>query len=91
MKKKNKKNTKYYTNGRNIFGDKAKTHLIVLNKENAFEQMLDALCNLEDNEEFTFDSSCFKDSPEEFEEIMDKVDAFLRFKASLEHNEYYAM
>ena len=69
MKKTKKRNGKRhnaipYTPGRNMFGGKAETHLIVLKRETALNQMLDAICQFDGSEkEFTFDMSCFNDHP----------------------------
>ncbi len=90
MKKPGKKNPRSrkdipYTPGRNIFGEKAETHLIVLKRETALQQMIDAICQLDDGgkKEFAFDISCFADYPEEFAELDAKVDAFLQIRAQL--------
>ena len=95
MKKRNKRNNRknaYYTEGRNMFGNKAETHLIVLKKETALSQMLDAVCQLDGSEkEFTFDASCFKDNLEEYEQIWSKVMAFMDFKARLNNKEFFQM
>ena len=40
------RNNSAYTPGRNVFGEKAETHLIVLKRETAFQQMMDAICQL---------------------------------------------
>ena len=82
-KKHSKKNRKAtpYTPGYNVFGDKAKTQLIVLERETAFEQMMDAICQLNGEMEFTFDSSCFIGHEEEMEEVMAKVSFFLSMMA----------
>ena len=39
-----------YTPGRNVFGDRAETHLIVLKRETAFQQMMDCICQLDGSE-----------------------------------------
>ena len=88
--KKNRYNGIPYTEGRNMFGEKAETKLIVLKRETALSQMLDAICQLDGTEkEFTYDGSCFNDNPEEFEEIINKAEAFMLFRASLQHKEFY--
>lgn len=96
MKKNSKKkphnNKKYYTEGRNVFGDKAKTKLIVVKKETAFEQLVKAICQVDEYDseiEYTFDLSCFNDSPNELNMIMNRVNAFMQFRASLSNKEYY--
>ncbi len=73
-KQHSKKNRKHspYTPGYNIFGDKAKTQLIVLERETAFEQMMDAICQLDRETEFTFDASCFVGHEEELCAVMAK-------------------
>ena len=82
-KKQSKKKRKAapYTPGYNVFGNKAKTQLIVLDRETAFEQMMDAICQLDGEMEFTFDSSCFIGHEEEREEVMAKVAFFLNIMA----------
>ena len=71
----------YYTPGRNIFGQIAETHYIVLKKETAFEQMLDAVRQLDGTvKEFNFNTTCFKDDPEAFEEIARKIEVILSIK-----------
>ena len=73
--------TPYYTPGRNIFGEIAETHFIVLKKETAFEQMLDAVRQLDGSvKEFTFDHSCFNDNPAAYEEICQKIGVILSIK-----------
>ena len=91
MKKKYYKSLSY-TEGRNMFGDKAETHIIVLKRETALSQMLEAVCQLDGSEkEFTFDASCFKDYPEEYEKIWCKVEAFMDFKARLNNKEFFQL
>ena len=44
-----------YTPGRNMFGETAETHFIVLKRETAFEQIMDCVCQLDGStKEFTF-------------------------------------
>ncbi len=93
MKNKKRNHRKYnsfdYTAGRNMFGEKAETHFIVLKKETALAQMLDAVCQFDGStKEFTFDMTCFNDSPAELEEIFAKVEAFMMFKVSLTRKPY---
>jgi len=89
MKKSKKKNNRrsypsYYTPGRNMFGEKAETYLIVLKRETALQQMLDAVSQLDGSaKEFTFDMRCFNGYPEELAEVQAKVEAFLELKAML--------
>jgi hypothetical protein len=85
MKKSKKKNNRrsypsYYTPGRNMFGEKAETYLIVLKRETALQQMLDAARQFDNyygKIEFIFDMSCFNGYPEECAEVKAKVEAFL--------------
>ena len=94
MKRDTKHKHNYYHKGRNVFGDKAKTELIVLSRETAFEQMLAAIDTLDgssDTIESAFDTSCFTGHEEEFEEVMKKVDAFLNYKAELLNKRFYRM
>ncbi len=90
-KKNSKKNRKAapYTPGYNVFGDKAKTQLIVLDRETAFEQMMDVICQLDGEMEFTFDSSCFIGHEEEMEEVMAKVSFFLSMMAKSQGMPFY--
>ena len=84
-----KPNLNAYTSGRNMFGEKAETHFIVLKEETALSQILDAICQFDGTtKEFTFDMTCFNDSPEELEEIFGKVETFMMFKASLNRKPY---
>ena len=71
--------TPYYTPGRNMFGEVAETHLIVLERETALYQMLDAIRQLDNSRkiEFTFDCRCFEGHWEEYEEICRKAYSFL--------------
>ena len=66
-----------YTPGHNHFGQKAKTRFIVLERETAFEQYMEAISQLngDDNIEFTVDTSCFKGHEDELTELMAKVQA----------------
>ena len=96
MKKSKKKNSRRYngisyTPGRNMFGERAKTALIVLERETALQQMLDAVNQLGAGykKEFTFDMSCFEDHPEEFAEVTAKVQAYLALKASLQNMNFH--
>ena len=90
-KKSNRKNS-YYTEGRNMFGDKAETHFIVLEKETALSQIINAVCQLDGSDkEFTIDSSCFNDCPEEGEKVWHKVDEFMEFRARLLNQEFVKM
>lgn len=88
-KKKTKKNHATrngtpYSPGRNVFGEKAETHLIVVKRETAFEQIMDAICQLDGStKEFTFDMSCFKGHEEELDAVMTKVQIFIEMKAKM--------
>ena len=91
-KKRNHRNIPYtagYTAGRNIFGGKAKTELIVLKRETALDQMLEAVNRLENEMEFTFDASCFKGHDDEFHEIHNKFEAYMFIKACMEKTTLY--
>lgn len=89
--KKNHRNRIPYTAGKNVFGEDAKTQLIVLKKETAFEQMVEAILNLDGStQEYTFDGSCFKDNPKEYEELWDKVTDFISFITSLKKEPFYS-
>ena len=75
-----------YTAGRNMFGEKAETHFIVLERETAFQQIMDCISQLDgSSKEFTFDMRCFNGHEEELEQVMAKVKAFMALKTSLEH------
>ncbi len=80
-----------YTPGRNVFGEKAETHLIVLKRETAFEQMMDCVCQLdkEGKIEFTFDMRCFIGHEEELDQVMAKVEVFMALKARMSHKTYF--
>ena len=94
-KKNAKKNRKIfhnsvYTPGRNVFGEKAETHLIVLKRETAFQQIMDAICQLDGStKEFTFDMRCFDGHEEELDQLMAKVQAFLEMKARINRKPLY--
>ena len=79
--RKNSKKNAYrgaYTPGRNVFGEKAETHLIVLKRETAFEQIMDAIMTFDgSNKEYTFDMRCFAGHEDEFALIEAKVNSFL--------------
>ncbi len=66
-----------YTPGYDMFGNKAETQLIVLERETAFEQMMDAICQLHKGMEYTFNANCFKGHEEELDAIMAKVAFFM--------------
>ena len=94
-KKKAKKNrtthnNPAYTPGRNVFGEKAETHLIILKRETAFQQMMDAICQLDGNtKEFTFDMRCFDGHEEELDQLMTKVQVFMEMKARISRKPLY--
>ena len=90
--KKNRKtvNNSAYTPGRNAFGQKAETHLVVLERETAFDQLMDCICQLDGStKEFTFDMRCFNGHEEELDEIMAKISAILALRASMSGKPYY--
>lgn len=94
-KKKAKKNrtthnNSTYTPGRNIFGQRAETHLVVLERETAFQQIMDCICQLDGStKEFTLDCTNFNGHEDELDEITAKVKAILELKARLCHNEFF--
>lgn len=95
--KKNRKNNRTtrnnsaYTPGRNVFGEKAETHLVVLKRETAFQQMMDCICQLDGStKEFTFDLRCFNGHEEELKQVLAKVERFLALKAELMHEPFYS-
>ncbi len=74
-----------YTPGRNVFGEKAEIHFIVLERETAFEQMMDAILSLDESEkEFTFDWSNFAGHEDEIAEVMAKVQAAMEMLFSMQ-------
>ena len=78
-----------YTPGRNVLGEKAETHFIILKRETALQQMLDAVSQLDGSaKEFTFDMRCFNGYPEELMEVQAKVEAFLALKAMLRNQRF---
>ena len=86
MKTRKKNNNRHngipYTPGRNMYGQKAETHLIVLKRETAFQQMLDAILQLDHGDkEFTFDMRCFVGHEEELNALMAKIEAIMSLKA----------
>ena len=73
-----------YTPGKNMFGEDAYTELIVVKRETAFEQMLDAIRSLDGTtKEYTFDFSCFAGHEKELDAVMAKINAIMMVKASL--------
>ena len=78
-----------YTPGRNMFGEKAETHFIVVKRETAFEQYMDAISQLDGSaKEFTFDLSCFNGHEDELAVLEEKIDAIMRLKAALNRKDY---
>ena len=88
-KKRNNRNMKNaranYTPGRNMYGEKAETHLVVLERETAVRQILDAIKQLDGTvkREFTFDWSCFIGHEEEYAEVAAKVESILEMRARI--------
>ena len=88
-KRRNKKNNEArrnsaYTPGRNVFGEKAETHLVILKRETAFQQMMDCICQLDGStKEFTFDMRCFDGYENERAQVLNKVQSFLEMKARI--------
>ena len=79
-----------YTPDRNVFGGKAETHLVVLERETAFQQMMDCICQLNGSEkEFTFDMRCFIGHEDELEQVMAKVQFFLEMKTRMQGKSLY--
>jgi hypothetical protein len=79
----NRRNGIPYTPGRNMYGQKAETHLIVLKRETALQQMLDAVRTLDGSDkEFTFDMRCFIGHEAEAKEIMKIVQVYMQMRAS---------
>lgn len=71
-----KRNRIPYAEGRNVFGEKAKTKLIVLKRETAYEQVLEAFHQFDRSNrpiEFTFDTHCFAGHEGEFNRILNKA------------------
>ena len=78
-----------YTPGRNAFGEKAETHFVVLKRETALEQMVEAISQLDGNpKEFTYDMSCFIGHEEELVILMERIDAIMRLKAMGSKKDY---
>ncbi len=80
MKKDTVRSCSVYTPGRNVFGGKAKTRFVILKRETALQQMIDAICHLEGEMEYTFDMRCFEGHGEELEQVMSKVELFMAMK-----------
>ena len=80
-----------YTPGRNAFGQRAETHLVVLERETAFKQMMDCLAQLQGEKtiEFTWDCSCFVGHEDEYRALMEKVQRIMSLKASMMGVPYY--
>ena len=79
-----------YTPGRNMFGEKAKTHFVVLKRETAFQQMMDCFCQFADSSvEFTFDTRCFIGHEEELDQILAKVKVFVALKIGMAHKSFF--
>lgn len=80
-----------YTPGRNAFGQRVETHLVVLERETAFKQMMDCLAQLDksDNIEFTWDCSCFIGHEDEYKAFMEKVQRIMSLKARMMGVPYY--
>jgi len=79
-----------YTPGRNMFGEKAETYLIVLERETAVRQIFDAIKQLNGTvaKEFTFDWSCFNGHEEEYTEVTAKVESILEMKARMMNHQF---
>lgn len=95
MKKSNKNNNNgrchgVYHTTKNKFKGKAETRFIVIKRENALQQIQDALSSTLDGRHMKtyFDMSCFLDYPEELEEICAKVGAYLEFRAMLRNSRF---
>ena len=89
MKNRTTRNNIPYTAGRNMFGEKTETHFIVLERETAFQQIMDCISQLDgSNKEFTYDIRCFEGYEEEFGMITEKVEAFLAVKAQMYHKTF---
>ena len=83
-------NNSAYTPGNNMFGQKAETYLIVLERETAFEQMMECICQLDGStKEFTFDCSCFLGHEDEYEEVIAKARSFMMFRAAMQKQPFY--
>ena len=80
-----------YTPGKNVFGDKAITKLVVLERETALQQMFECVLNLEEgcNIEYAFDCSHFKGHEDELDAITRKLDMLLALKANTLDLPYY--
>ena len=76
-----------YTPGHNVFGQRAETHYIKLEKETAFSQMIDVFWQIHEADgriEFTIDSSNF-DNNEEVNEIISAAERFVSWLIMIEH------
>lgn len=83
-------NNSAYTPGNNMFGQKAETYLIVLERETAFEQMMECICQLDGStKEFTFDMRCFSGHEDELNRLMAKVQVFMEIKARISRKPLY--
>lgn len=85
------RNYSAYTPGRNVFGEKAETHLIVLKRGTALQQILDCISQFNGStKEFTFNTRCFNGHEDELEPLMKTVNAILALKAQMGHNPHCA-
>ncbi len=92
--KKNKKNTKKARyNGRNAFGQRCIAKFVVLEKETAMQQFLEALADIDAHEgqriEYTF--AIGKDfTREEADAFWVQMDRITAFRAQAQNNPYFA-
>ncbi len=74
-----------YTPGRNMLGDKVETRLVILKRETAYTQMIEALSWVlnGDNREATYDMTCFVGHEDEMERLAKRVQLYITFNASM--------
>lgn len=87
-KKKSNRRTRHpaYTPGRNIFGQRAKTELVIVERETAFQQIAECVLSLKENKrkEFTLDLSCFDGHEDERDMIMKKISVLMALQAGMQ-------
>ena len=97
---KNKKNRKTnrntrknipYTPGRNMFGDKAETRFVVLKRETAYEQMVEAMTWMFKgaSREVTYDATCFAGHEDERKALLERIKLFVTLRTSLSTQRVY--
>ncbi len=84
-KKHSKKNQNTRRNpGRIVLDENTIENFLVLKRETAFQQLMDAMCKFnEDGDMFIADLNCFDGHEEELGEVMEKVHRFMAIRARI--------